>query len=47
MVAVAASVLLIVAGWDAEWNAAAAKPESADKADEEDDPGESSDRFMN
>ena len=42
-----ASVFLIVASWNAEGNAAASKPQTADKADEEDDPGESSNRLMN
>ena len=38
-----ASVFLIVTSWNAEGYAAAAKPQTADKADEEDDPCEASD----
>ena len=40
--AVAASVLLVIACWNAEGDATATKPEATDEADEEEDPGESS-----
>ena len=35
----AASVLLVIAGWNAERDAAAAKPETEDEAEEEEEPG--------
>ena len=46
-VAVTASMLLIIASWNAERNAAASKPKSSDEADEEKDPAEASSSFVN
>ena len=39
MVAMAASMFLIVASWNTEWDATAAEPKTADKANEEENPG--------
>ena len=36
--ALVAFMMLIIASWDAEWNAAATKPQAHDKTDEEDNP---------
>ena len=42
VVAMAASMLLVIASWNTEWDAATAKPKTADEANEEENPSEAS-----
>ena len=42
-----ASMLLIIAGWNTEWDAATSKPEATDEANEEENPGKASSGLVN
>ena len=47
MVAMTTSMLLIIASWNTEWDAATPKPKTTDEANEEKNPGETSSSFVN